>query len=122
RNDCRRRLRPCRPDLHSVLYRAEAGLSLLGMAARFPWVFLYKVVAAAVLNLLGHLYLLFYQNLLPLTVSNLVTKLPLLVVLVVLNIYVLFQIPSITNAILSGHSNGGGLNPLSAIGLLKFLA
>lgn len=81
----------------------------------------YKVVAAAVLNLLGHLYLLFYQNLLPLTVSNLVTKLPLLVVLVLLNIYVLFQIPSITNAILSGHSNGGGFSPLSAIGLLKFL-
>ena len=80
----------------------------------------YKVVAAAVLNLLGHLYLIYYQTLLPLTVSNLVSKLPLLIVLVLLNIYVLFKVPSITSAILSGHSNGGGFNLLSLAGLISF--
>ncbi len=81
----------------------------------------YKVIAAAVLNLLGHLYLIYYQTLLPLTVSNLVTKLPLLIVLVFLNIYILFKVPAITSAILSGHTHGGGFSLLSALGLLKFL-
>jgi hypothetical protein len=80
----------------------------------------YKVVAAAVLNLLGHLYLLYYQTLLPLNVSNLVTKLPLLIVLVFLNIYILFKVPAITSAILSGHSHGSGFNPLSIAGLISF--
>ena len=82
----------------------------------------YKVIAAAVLNLLGHLYLVFYQTLMPLTVSNLASKLPLLIVLIFLNIYALFQVPAITSAILSGHTHGGsGPNLLSLASLLAFL-
>ena len=37
----------------------------------------YKVVAAAVLNVLGHLYQLYYMSLIPLDPVTLVTKLPL---------------------------------------------
>ncbi len=79
----------------------------------------YKVVAAAVLNLLGHLYLLYYQMLMPLSVSNLVTKLPLLIVLVLLNVYILLKVPSITSALLSGHSHGSEFNPLSLLPFLR---
>ena len=66
----------------------------------------YKVVAAAVLSILGHLYQLYYMSLIPLNPVTLVTKLPLLVLLVLVNIYLLFQIPALTSSILSGHTGG----------------
>ena len=71
----------------------------------------YKVVAAAVLSVLGHLYQLYYINLIPLDASTLITKLPLLILLILVNIFILFKIPAITSSILSGHTGGhdGGL-------------
>jgi type IV secretory pathway VirB6-like protein len=68
----------------------------------------YKVVAAAVLNVLGHLYQLYYMSLIPLDPGTLVTKLPLLMLLVLVNIYILFKIPAITGSIFSGHTGGHG--------------
>jgi hypothetical protein len=79
----------------------------------------YKVVAAAVLHLLGHLYLLYLTALQPINASDLAVKLPVLIVLIGLNIYILFKVPSITGAILSGHSHGAGFSPLSLLAFLK---
>jgi type IV secretory pathway VirB6-like protein len=75
----------------------------------------YKVVAAAVLAILGHLYLLFYTSLMPLDLSTLVTKLPLLILLILVNLYILFKIPAITSSIFSGHTggHGGGLGVIA---------
>jgi type IV secretory pathway VirB6-like protein len=68
----------------------------------------YKVVAAAVLAVLGHLYKLFYAGLIPLDASTLISKLPLLILLILVNIFILFKIPAITSSILSGHTGGHG--------------
>lgn len=76
----------------------------------------YKVVAAAVLAILGHLYTLFYANLIPLDVSTLISKLPLLILLILVNLYILFKIPSITSSIFSGHTGGHG----GGMGLVAF--
>ena len=68
----------------------------------------YKVVAAAVLSVLAHLYTLYYTDLIPLDAATLIDKLPLLILLILVNVFVLFKIPEITNAIFSGHTGGGG--------------
>jgi len=68
----------------------------------------YKVVAAAVLAVLGHLYTLFYAGLIPLDPSTVISKLPLLILLILVNIFILFKIPAITSSILSGHTGGHG--------------
>ena len=79
----------------------------------------YKVVAAATLNLLGQLYVSYYTTLIPLGAADLVAKLPLIMFLIVINIYVLLKIPAITAAILSGYPGGGGFDPVGAVkGLL----
>jgi len=57
---------------------------------------------------LGHLYTLFYAGLIPLDASTLITKLPLLILLILVNIFILFKIPAITSSILSGHTGGHG--------------
>ena len=77
----------------------------------------YKVVAAAVLAILGHLYTLYYTSLIPLDVSTLVTKLPLLILLILVNLYILFKIPAITASIFSGHTGGhdGGMASIFAV-------
>ncbi len=68
----------------------------------------YKVVAAVVMAILGHLYTLYYSSLMPLDPATLVAKMPLLILLILVNVYILFKIPEITNAIFSGHTGGGG--------------
>jgi flagellar biogenesis protein FliO len=50
----------------------------------------------------------------PLDPATLVAKMPLLILLILVNVYILFKIPEITNAIFSGHSGGGG----SAMGMI----
>ena len=77
----------------------------------------YKVVAAAVLSILGHLYQLFYMSLIPLEPVTLITKLPLLMLLVLVNIYLLFKIPAITASIFSGHTGGQGGGGLGLVAL-----
>jgi type IV secretory pathway VirB6-like protein len=67
----------------------------------------YKVVAAATMSILGHLFITYYANLTDFTNPlTLVKNLPLLIVLVVVNIFLILKIPAITASIFSGSSSG----------------
>jgi hypothetical protein len=69
----------------------------------------YKVVAAAILFVLGQL-LTFYAAGLP-TITDpgtMVQQFPFLILLVLINVYVLFQVPHLTLAIFSGSTGGSG--------------
>ena len=75
----------------------------------------YKVLAAAVFNILGSLLAQYYTQLIGFSdPGNMVTQLPLLILLVLVNVYVLFKIPVITHSLFSGHVGGGG----SGLGML----
>jgi type IV secretory pathway VirB6-like protein len=75
----------------------------------------YKVLAAAVFSILGNLLAQYYTQLIGFSdPGNMVTQLPLLILLVLVNVYVLFKIPVITQALFSGHASGGG----SGLGIL----
>ncbi len=68
----------------------------------------YKVLAAAVFSILGHLLAQYYTQLIGFSdPGNMVKELPLLILLVFVNIYVLFKIPTMTQALFSGHAGGG---------------
>lgn len=68
----------------------------------------YKIVAAAVMAILGHLAMLLLTGLMPLDPATLIAKMPLLILLIVVNVYLLFKIPAITGSIFSGHTGHGG--------------
>ena len=69
----------------------------------------YKVLAAAVFSILGHLLSEYYTQLIAFSdPGNMVQQLPLLILLVLVNVYVLFKIPAMTQALFSGHAGGGG--------------
>jgi hypothetical protein len=68
----------------------------------------YKVVAAATMNVLAHVLTNYYIQL-GQSVSDpstIVQSLPLLVLLVLVNVYILFKIPTMTHSLFSG--SGGG--------------
>lgn len=70
----------------------------------------YKVVAAAALSVLSHVLTNYYVSL-GQSVSDpatIVQTLPLLVLLVIVNVYILFKIPSITHSLFGSGSGGGG--------------
>jgi hypothetical protein len=70
----------------------------------------YKVVAAATLNILSHV-LTNYYNQLGQSLSDpslIVQTLPLLVLLVLVNIYILFKIPTMTHTLFTGGTGGHG--------------
>ena len=68
----------------------------------------YKVLAAAVFSILGHLLAQYYTQLIGFSdPGNMVKELPLLILLVLVNIYVLFKIPTMTQSLFSGHAGGG---------------
>src|SRR3984885_11654667 len=72
----------------------------------------YKVLAAAVLSILAHLLAQYYTELVNFSdPGNMVQELPLLILLVLVNIYILFKIPAMTMSIFSGSTGGhdGGL-------------
>jgi TrbL/VirB6 plasmid conjugal transfer protein len=74
----------------------------------------YKVVAAATLNVLSHVLTNYYIQL-GQSVSDpstIVQTLPLLVLLVLVNIYILFKIPTMTHSLFTGGTggHGGGLD------------
>ena len=73
----------------------------------------YKVVAAATLNVLSHVLTNYYVQLgQSLSDPSLIVKaLPLLVLLVLVNIYILFKIPTMTHTLFTGGigGHGGGL-------------
>jgi len=73
----------------------------------------YKVVAAATMNVLSHVLTNYYIQL-GQSVSDpstIVQALPLLILLVLVNIYILFKIPAMTQSLFGGHTGGhdGGL-------------
>src|SRR5215472_7278796 len=70
----------------------------------------YKVVAAATMNVLSHVLTNYYIQL-GQSVSDpslMVQTLPLLVLLVLVNIYILFKIPTMTHSLFTGHTGGHG--------------
>jgi TrbL/VirB6 plasmid conjugal transfer protein len=70
----------------------------------------YKVVAAATLNVLSHVLTNYYIQL-GQSVSDpstIVQTLPLLVLLVLVNIYILFKIPTMTHSLFTGGTGGHG--------------
>ena len=67
----------------------------------------YKVVAAATMSVLGHLFITYYAKLADFTSPlTLVKNLPFLIVLVVVNVFLILKIPAITASIFSGSSSG----------------
>ena len=70
----------------------------------------YKVVAAAAMNVLSQVLTNYYIQLGQSfsDPSLLVETLPLLILLVLVNVYILFKIPAITQSLFSGHTSGGG--------------
>ncbi len=67
----------------------------------------YKVVAAATMSILGQLYSRYYTNLVDFTHPiNLMKNFPLLIILVMVNLFMLLKIPAMTATIFSGHSGG----------------
>lgn len=72
----------------------------------------YKVLAAAVLSILGHLLAQYYSQIVAFSdPGNMVKELPLLILLVLVNVYILFKVPALTMSIFSGSTGGhdGGM-------------
>jgi hypothetical protein len=69
----------------------------------------YKVVAAAAMNVLSQVLTNYYIQLGQSfsDPSLLVETLPLLILLVLVNVYILFKIPAMTQSLFSGHTSGG---------------
>ena len=70
----------------------------------------YKVVAAATMNVLSHVLTNYYIQL-GQSVSDpslMVQTLPLLVLLVLVNVYILFKIPTMTHSLFTGGTGGHG--------------
>lgn len=67
----------------------------------------YKVVAAATMSVLGQIYMRYSVNLVDFTDPKaLVQNFPMLVILVIVNIFLILKIPAMTASIFSGHSGG----------------
>jgi hypothetical protein len=65
----------------------------------------YKVLAAAVLSILGNLLTHYYIALVQFSDPGLMVKqLPMLILLVLLNVYILFKVPALTMSIFSGST------------------
>ncbi len=80
----------------------------------------YKVLAAAVLSVLAHLLGQYYTQVVSFAdPGTMVQQLPLLILLVLVNIYILFKIPAMTMSIFSGSvgGHGGGLGLITAAAL-----
>ena len=70
----------------------------------------YKVVAAAAMNVLSHVLTNYYVQL-GQSVSDpalIVQTLPLLILLVLVNVYILFKIPSMSHSLFGSSGGGGG--------------
>lgn len=77
----------------------------------------YKVIAAAAMNVLSHVLTNYYVQL-GQSVSDpalIVQTLPLLILLVLVNVYILFKIPTMTHSLFG--SGGGGSGGLGALAL-----
>jgi hypothetical protein len=83
----------------------------------------YKVVAAACLSVLSHILTAYYTNFINATdPATMVKNFPLLLLLILVNVFVLLKIPALTASIFSGSSSGhdGGMgmitNAIMALG------
>jgi hypothetical protein len=77
----------------------------------------YKVLAAAVLSIMGNLLAHYYTDIVAFSDPGLMIKqLPLLIILVTVNVYILFKIPALTMSIFSGSTGGhdGGMGVVTA--------
>jgi type IV secretory pathway VirB6-like protein len=77
----------------------------------------YKVLAAAVLSIMGNLLAHYYADIVAFSDPGLMGKqLPLLIILVIVNVYILFKIPALTMSIFSGSTGGhdGGMGVVTA--------
>src|SRR6202167_2020311 len=77
----------------------------------------YKVLAAAVLSIMGNLLAHYYTSIVAFSDPGLMGKqVPLLIILVVVNVYILFKIPALTMSIFSGSTGGhdGGMGVVTA--------
>jgi hypothetical protein len=85
----------------------------------------YKVVAAATLSILSQLLAHFYSMISGFVdPANMVKQLPVLILLVVVNGFILLKIPAMTATIFSGHTSGhdagtGVLTSLAVSGLMS---
>jgi hypothetical protein len=82
----------------------------------------YKVLAAAVLSILAHLLAQYYTQIVNFAdPGTMVQQLPLLILLVLVNIYILFKIPVMTMSIFSGSvgGHGSGMGGLIAAAVLR---
>ena len=70
----------------------------------------YKVVAAATMNVLSHVLTNYYVQLgqSMSDPSTMVQTLPLLILLVLVNVYILFKIPTMTHSLFTGGTGGHG--------------
>jgi hypothetical protein len=83
----------------------------------------YKVVAAAVLFVLGHIFTNYVATLATTTdPGTMVQQFPLLILLVLVNVYILWQVPHITMSIFSGSSGGHGAGMSAGIATAATLA
>ena len=85
----------------------------------------YKVLAAAVLSILGHLLAQYYSQFTAFTdPGNMAKELPLLILLVLVNIYILFKVPAMTMSIFSGSTGGhdGGMGLATYIAARAFMS
>lgn len=75
----------------------------------------YKVIAAATLSVLSHLYATYLSTVFSLDPVTMVTRLPGLIILVLVNIYILFKVPTMTMTLFSGSHGGhdGGMGLLT---------
>ena len=76
----------------------------------------YKVVAAACLSVLGHIFTAYATNFMNATdPATMVENFPLLLLLILVNVFVLLKIPALTASIFSGSSSGhdGGVGMIT---------
>ena len=67
----------------------------------------YKVVAAATMSILGHLFMAYNANLVDFTNPiKMLQNFPFIILLTVVNIFILIKIPAMTASIFSGSSSG----------------
>ena len=85
----------------------------------------YKVVAAATMSILGHLYMSSATNLMDFTNPiKMLQNFPFIILLTVVNIFILIKIPAITASIFSGSSSGhdagmGAITGVITAGIMK---
>lgn len=81
----------------------------------------YKIVAAIVLSILGRLLAYYYTSLVPLTLSNLITRTPVLIELCGLCMLMCLAVPLITAIIFTGATGGHGSVSGVAAMILRFI-